>query len=54
MMTSNPEESRKIAEKMVELMGKQTFPKEIEKPGKNGPPLDSLIPDRTSEPEERE
>jgi hypothetical protein len=46
MMTPNPEESRKIAKDMMELMGKQNLPKEIEKPGKNGPSLDSRIPDR--------
>lgn len=47
MMTPKPEESRKIANEMTELMGKQNIPKEIEKPGKNGPSLDSRIPDRT-------
>jgi len=47
MMTPKPEESRKIANEMTELMGKQNLPKEIEKPGKNGPSLDSRIPDRT-------
>ena len=46
MMTSNPEESRKIAEKMMELIGEKNLPEEMEEPGKNGPPLDSLIPDR--------
>jgi len=54
MMTPNPEESRKIAKEMMELMGKQNFPEEVEKPGKNGPPLDSRIPVRTWEPEEHE
>ena len=54
MMTPNPEESRKIAKEMMELMGKQNFPEEVEKPGKNGPPLDSRIPVRTREPEEHE
>jgi hypothetical protein len=47
MMTPNPKESRKIANEMTELMGKQNLPTEIEKPGKNGPLLDSRIPDRT-------
>jgi len=47
MMNPNPAESRKLAEVMTELMGKPNFAKEMEKPGKNGPSLDSRIPNRT-------
>jgi len=47
MMNPNPEESRKIAKEMMELMGKANLPEEMKKPGKNGPSLDSRIPDRT-------
>jgi hypothetical protein len=45
MMTPNPEESRKIAKEQMELMGKPNLSEEMEKPGKNGPSLDSRIPD---------
>ena len=47
MMNPNPEESRKIAKEQMELMGKAKPPRRDEKPGKNGPSLDSRIPDRT-------
>jgi len=45
MINPNPEESRKIAKEWTELMGKPNLPKEIEKLGKNGLSLDSLISD---------
>jgi hypothetical protein len=54
MMNPNPEESRKLAKEMMELMGKQNLREEMKKPGNSGPSLDSFIPDRTCEPEEHE
>lgn len=44
-MTPNPEESRNIATEQKKLMEKLNLPKEIEKPGKNGPSIDSGIPE---------
>jgi hypothetical protein len=43
MMNPNPEESRKIAEEQMKLMGKPNFSEEMKKPGKNGPSLDSEL-----------
>ena len=47
MMNPNPEESRKRGEELKELMRKFDLREEMKKPGKNGPTLDPLIPDRT-------
>ena len=47
MMNPNPEESRNRGKERMDLMGKQNLPEEMKKPGKNGPSLDSQIPDRT-------
>ena len=46
MMNPNPEESRKRDEELKELMRKFDLPDEMKKPGKNGPTLDSQMPDR--------
>ena len=54
MMNPNPEKSRKIAKEIMDLMAMQNLPEEIEKPGKNGPSLDSLIPDKRQEAEDHE
>lgn len=54
MMNPNPEKSRKIAKEIMDLMAMQNLPDEIEKPGKNGPSLDSLIPDKRQEAEDHE
>jgi hypothetical protein len=46
MMISNPDDARKFNKMLEQLMKKLDFPKEMEKPGKDGSSLDSLIPNR--------
>jgi hypothetical protein len=43
MMIPNPDDARKINKMHEKLMGTPNLPKEIEKPGKDGPSLDSQI-----------
>jgi hypothetical protein len=46
MTNANPEESRKIAKEQMKLMEALNLREDMNKPGKNGPTIDSLIPNR--------